>query len=462
VRQSRLVFVLGVILLVCVGAVRAAAGTRSSPPTPQELTITVSDGTKLACELVLPVGSQPTGGWPGLLLFPGSGLSPAAWQRAETDTFAPAGFASLSCDARGSGASGGKFDLGGSNDVQDARDLFDWFAARPDISDTEIGAFGIGLGGGEVWNAAAAGVPFKAIVPGLTWTNLPRALTPDGIVKTNLLDYLTSHSPLSNWDPTLAQTGADLARGRATDAVERALAKRSSLGQLDSLTVPTLLIQERRDLWFDLDQATAAYRLLAGPKHLYIGPPTRALSEVVAWFRQYLGTGGAALGSGVELAHAPWDGATTLFRKLPQTRSVAVNLPGTKTVASGVLRRSVRLPGGPLETFGDGSVSVRYSGASPAWTQLAAQLTVNQPTLKGNVEPVTQGAVPITSASGVVTIPLMDTAVLLPRGKRLTVRLGPTIPQGVFNGTPPPPGSRTITIQRVTLKLSVLKRTVSK
>jgi len=87
---------------------------------------------------------------------------------------------------------------------------------------------------------------------------------------------------------------------------------------------------------------------------------------------------------------------------------------------------------------------------------------VAQVTVKGTVEPVTQGAAPITSASGVVTIPLMDTAVLLPRGKRLTVRLGPTIPEGVFNGTPPPPGQRTITIQRVTLRLSVLKRAVSK
>ena len=43
--------------------------------------------------------------------------------------------------------------------------LFSWFAARPEVSDTQIGAFGISLGGGAVWNAAVAGVPFKAIVP---------------------------------------------------------------------------------------------------------------------------------------------------------------------------------------------------------------------------------------------------------------------------------------------------------
>jgi predicted acyl esterase len=445
------------VLLACAGAATAVrAGTRATGPTTQELTITVSDGTKLACELVLPDGSPPAGGRPGIILFPGLGLSPAAWQKAETQVFAPAGFASLACDARGTGGSGGQLDLGGAKDVQDARDVFDWFAARPDISATEIGAFGTGIAGATVWNAAVAGVPFKAIVPALTWTSARRALIPNGVVKTSMLDYLVGLSPLSNWDSSLAQAGTDLAHGRATDAVAHALAARSSLGRLRSLTVPTLLVQSRYDLWFDLGQATAAYKLLDGPKRLYIGPPTQALPEVAAWFEEYL-AGGAAVGGGVELAHAPADGTTTSYRNLPPTRNVVVNLPGTKKAASGILRRSVRLPGGPFETFGDGVLTVRYSGASAAWTQLVAQVTV-----KGNEAPVTQGATPIRAASGVVRIPLMDTAVLLPRGKRLTVRLGPTLPSGVFGEAPPLPAQRSITIQRVTLTLSVLRRAVSK
>src|SRR6266566_3386196 len=78
------------------------------------------------------------GGWPGVVLFHGLG-------RSHTDmepygaALAHFGFAALACDARGTGASGGKFGLDGPTEVQDAQDLFTWFAARSDVSDTEIG-----------------------------------------------------------------------------------------------------------------------------------------------------------------------------------------------------------------------------------------------------------------------------------------------------------------------------------
>jgi hypothetical protein len=81
--------------------------------------------------------------------------------------------------------------------------------------------------------------------------------------------------------------------------------------------------------------------------------------------------------------------------------------------------------------------------------------------LKGASGPVTQGAAPITAPAGVVKIPLLNAAVLLGRGKRLVVRLGPV--GGLFYGTAPPsPAKRAITISRITLRLSVLKRAVSR
>jgi X-Pro dipeptidyl-peptidase-like protein len=450
--------------LVLAGSGGAAIVSRATGPTTQELMVTVSDGTQLACELVLPDGSPPTGGWPGVLLIFGIGGWPGLpLQRAPTVVFAPAGLASLSCDARGTGASGGEFDFAGGKDVQDVRDLFEWFAARPDISDTEIGALGTGLGGAEIWNAAVAGVPFKAIVPTITWTSLGRALTPDHVIKWNLLDQIIYHSPWARWDSTLARVGDDLRHGRLTKAVERALKKRSPLNRLHSLTVPTLIIQNRHDLWFDLDQAIAGYRRLAGPKRLYIGSPSRALTEIVPWFKEYL-VNGPPVGEGVELAHGPWDGTTTSFPSLPRTRTVLVNLRGVKTLPSGVGYRSAHLPSGTLEAFGGGFVDVRYSGAS-AWTQITASILVSRtvkyvPGLTGKASPITEGAAPITKPSGFVRIRLMNTAVLL--GSRvLTIRLGPTIPEGVFNPTPPPP-LRTITIGRVMVHLSILAHAVSK
>jgi len=473
VGRGRVVVAVVAVVLVCGGAASAVlAATRSTSPTTQELTIQVSDGTKLACGLVLPGGSPPSGGWPGLLLFHGLGQSHAFMETIATAAFAPSGFASLACDARGTGASGGKFGLDGPKEVQDARDLFTWLAARSDVSDTAIGAFGLSLGGGAVWNAAVAGVPFKAIVPAITWTSLGPALNPAGVPKTGEIGQLAQVVPGSNWDSSLAQARDDLLAGKVTAAVKSTEAARSSRSKLHSLTVPTLLLQGRHDFLFDMDQAIAAYKLLAGPKRLYLGdlghPPATNptaeqpgyLAEAVAWFEEYLAGAPKLLGGGVELAHDPWDGTTSFSKGLPSTRHKSVNLPGTKRIAAnGSATRSVRLTGGPLETFGDGFVSIRYSGNSGVMKQVRAMVSV-----KGAGSPVTVGAAPLTKRrSGILKIPLFDEAVLLPRGKRLVVTVGSTSADGVylpfFGGPGSPP---VIKIGRITLHLSLLKRAVSK
>src|SRR5690242_8831062 len=107
VGRRRVVVAVALAMLLCSGA--ATAATRSTRSTTQELPIQVSDGTKLACGLVLPSGSPPAGGWPGLLLFHGLGQTHAFMENIASVAFAPTGFASLACDARGTGNSGGKF-----------------------------------------------------------------------------------------------------------------------------------------------------------------------------------------------------------------------------------------------------------------------------------------------------------------------------------------------------------------
>jgi pimeloyl-ACP methyl ester carboxylesterase len=467
--RTRVAVAVSLVVLVCGGAAPAVlAGTRANASTTQELTVTMSDGTKLACGLVLPGGSPPAGGWPGLLLFHGLGQTHAFMETIASLAAAPAGFASLACDTRGTGASGGKFGLDGPTEVQDARDLFAWLAARSDVSDTQIGAFGLSLGGGEVWNAAAAGVPFKAIVPAITWTNLAAALNPNGVPKTGLIDELRHAVPLSRWDPSLAAALSDLAGGTVTAAVTSAEAARSSRARLHSLKVPTLILQGRHDFLFDADQGVAAYKLLAGPKRLYLGdlghapasnPQTEELvylAEVVGWLKHYLAGGPKLVGGGVELAHDPWKGTTTRLKGLPGIRAVSVNLPGT-TKLSGPpsVSRSVRLPGGPLETFGGGSVTVRYSGAAAKVpTHLVASVAV-----KGRPTPVTFGAAVVKASSGILRIRLSDQAVPLPRGKRLVVTVGDTTAGGVYRAFP---ARGSITIGRITLRLSLLRRPVSR
>ncbi|HZT94956.1 MAG TPA: CocE/NonD family hydrolase [Gaiellaceae bacterium] len=456
--------------VVCAGAAAAAsavlAGTRAVGPSTQELTITASDGTKLACGLVLPGGSPPTGGWAGVLLFHGLGQSHAFMETIAQAALAPAGLASLACDARGTGASGGTFGLDGPQEVQDARDLFTWLAARNDVSDTQIGAVGLSLGGGEVWNAAVAGVPFKAIVPAIAWTDLGAALNPDGVPKAGEVDQLAKDVPPAQWDSSLAQTRQDLLAGNVTAAVKSTEAARSSRAQLRSLHVPTFILQGRHDFLFDLDQALAAYRLLPGPKRLYLGdlghPPAtnptleqpEYLAEVVAWLREYL-AGGPKLGSGVQLAHDPFDGTPSFYKGIPRTRHMSVNLPGRTTLTKpATVSRSVRLTGGPLETFGDSSVVVRYSGAQQ-WGDLVATVAA-----KGSSTPVTYGAAPVTRKAGVLRIPLSDQAVLLPRGKRIVVTVGGQTADGVYG--PPAAGAGSIVIRGLTLNLSLLNRAVSR
>src|SRR5262249_6261306 len=156
---------------------------------------------------------------------------------------------------------------------------------------------------------------------------------------------------------------------------------------LRPLTVPTLILGERSSFFFDLSQATSAYRLLAGPKRLDIGWNADRLAEIVTWLRHYL-AGGPKIGGRVELQHEQPDAATTKYLKLPPTRVVSVNLPGA------ALTRSVWLTGGPLETFGGGSVTIRYAGAS--WTQVVATISARS----GKV--VTEGAAPVKTSEGVL------------------------------------------------------------
>jgi pimeloyl-ACP methyl ester carboxylesterase len=470
VGRVRVVLALVVAGLACFGGASARASTATSG-TWNPVTITASDSTLLSCAYIIPTGTAPAGGWPGVILFHGLGQS-----HADMEPIALAieqfGIAGLACDARGTGGSGGKFGLDSARDAQDAQDLFTWFAGRDGVSTTQIGAFGLSLGGGEVWNAAVAGVPFKAIVPAITWTDLGAALNPDGVPKTGLLGILSQAVPIRNWDPALAQAAATLLQGTVTQTVTSTEAARSSRSHLHALTVPTLLLQGRHDFLFDMDQAIAAWKLLAGPKRLYLGdlghPPAKNptaeepsyIGEAIAWFSHYLAGQGAGLGGGVELAHDPWNGSSS-YNTLPKTRRASVNLPG-KTSINGphFALRSARLTGGPHETFGDGSVTVHYSGAK-SWTHLVATISTRRNTV------VTEGAAPIKSSSGVVKIPLMNEAVLLPRGKKLVVRLGATSWDDLYHvGIPTyaslPPHGASITVRSATLKLSFLRHTVSK
>src|SRR6188508_3133365 len=72
----------------------------------------MDDGVSLATSLYLPDGQMPAGGWPGVVVLHGLAGSRGTVDLIST-TFADAGFAVLSYDARGHGASGGVITLAG-------------------------------------------------------------------------------------------------------------------------------------------------------------------------------------------------------------------------------------------------------------------------------------------------------------------------------------------------------------
>ena len=138
------------------------------------MTLQTDDGVSLAATLYLPDGTPPAGGWPAVMLFHGLGGTRASMAPIAEGFLVNQGYAVLAYDARGHGASGGLVTLDGPREMADLRAAFAWFTGRSDVSDTQIGAMGISLGGGAVLRAAVEGVPFKAIIPGPTSTGHSR------------------------------------------------------------------------------------------------------------------------------------------------------------------------------------------------------------------------------------------------------------------------------------------------
>jgi hypothetical protein len=104
------------------------------------------------------------------------------------------------------------------------------------------------------------------------------------------------------------------------------------------------MFQGRRDFAFDIAQAKAGYRLLKGPKRLYIGdfghapstfpgPDFAQLTSLgLKWFTRYLG-GVPTTIAPISLAPSPWRGRLQSFAKLPATRVLSIALPGKDHVA---------------------------------------------------------------------------------------------------------------------------------
>ena len=423
-------------LAALAGALALLVGNAAGAPAARvDVTIPMSDGVPIATTLYVPEGTPPAGGWPAIVFFHGlSGTRQQMNALAEGYGFTNAGYAILTFDARGHGESGGLVGIDGPREVSDVRAIRDWLAARADVSDTKIGAWGISLGGGAVFNSLVAGVPWAAVATVETWTDLYSALMPQGLVKSGVALTFSRSIPDERRDPTLDVVQAAAFAGNA-EPVKQWAGARSSISKLGSVTTPVFMAQGRRDFAFGIDQGISAYGRLKGPKVLYVGLHGHApstfpaadtgflMSKVRAWYDCYVrGTGCDGNQASVYIASEKFSGQVARRgATLPPVSPTTVSFPGVTTFARGgkAVRASAPLRT-PLETFGTPTVQTSIA-ASGGWSRIVAVLTARTP--QGKEIVVAAGGVPTRPGAQTVTIRLGSQATFIPKGSRLTLTL---------------------------------------
>jgi pimeloyl-ACP methyl ester carboxylesterase len=441
--------------------------------------LTMDDGVRIDASLLVPAGAAPTGGWPAVMLFHALGGNHTSLVAALAQPYLSKGYVVFAPDARGHGTSGGYVSLDGPREVADVRTEFQWLAARPEVSDTQIGAWGISLGGGAAWNSVVAGVPFKALETFETWSDLYGALFPQNLGKSGAIYSFARSVPADRIDPTLRSYVPQMIGNENLPVVRQLLGTRSSLNALSAVTTPSFLFQGRRDFAFDIDQAANAYRRLAGPKRLYVGDfghspssfPGPDIAHVLdlstRWYDRFLKglPNGIDTEKPVQIASDPWTQKTASFAAPPAVKSLTlVSQSRSGLGARGKIVRTFTLPKRSIEQFG--APVVRVTASTPTqWPHLVAVLTSVD--ARGQETVLTEGGT-ITSLSTkarTVAIKLIATGNVIRRGSKLRVYLGGTSTvQNVANllYLKLVPDVSRLTVGKVTVTLPLLPKPISR
>jgi pimeloyl-ACP methyl ester carboxylesterase len=460
-------------LLVVVAALSwpgiAAAWTK------QDVTIPASDGRLLAATMYVPTGTAPAGGWPAIMMLHGLGGSRQGMNLLAEQFFLPGEqYAVLTVDARGHGGTGGLVTIDGPREVADVRDAFAWLAARSDVVDNRIGAWGISYGGGAIWNALVGGVPFAAAEPCETWTDLYSALVPQNLSKSGAVTGFLSEIPPGVLAPELETFRAWALTSSNLPALRLLSDERSALPHLPRVTTPVFMMQGRRDFAFGIDQATRAYSTLAGPKALWIGnhghsPSTFPAADTApmmaagkTWFDRYLRGLPVDTGPPVRVAREGTADAVG-YSKLPATKTVKLALPGQKTIVQATkLVRTAKPTTSALEVFGRPAVKVTATAAG-GWARLVAVLAAR--TKAGKEIVVSSGGLPTTPGKRTYTIRMLDQATFVPKGSRFSVTVASSSSAQnpanlLYLDLPMVPGAR-VALGPITLSIPLLTKAIS-
>jgi esterase/lipase len=410
------------VLIVVAAALLWAAPAQAF--TKQTGTQTMTDGVAIAYDLYEPDGTAPAGGWPGVVVMHGLGGSKDD-MAAVASVFASHSYAVLAYTDRGHGTSGGVAGLAGPDDIATERAMESFLAGLPEVSNTQIGAWGISYGGGQTWNGLAAGIPYKAAEVVETWTDLFSALWPQQIAKSGIV--LGFAKAIEARSPLIAASEDDAVHSTNMGALKTLADSRSSYSQLPSIKTPTYMFQGRVDYAFDVTQAENGYNRIAGPKHLYVGqfghPPSKfpgpdvsyVFSQGLAWFDHYLRGVPNGIDNSKPVTIAAATGAKrTSYAGIPKTKVTTVGFPGTTLQRSGPVFQQA------LETFGVSVLKVQVRKVVK-YPRLVVTVTAG-------TRVITHGA--IVPKVGLQTIRLANYVQYLPKGTRLHVTFGPSSSNG--------------------------------
>jgi esterase/lipase len=406
--------------LVVIAALLLLWAAPANAFTKQTGTRTMADGTSIAYDLYEPDGTAPSGGWPGVVVLHGLGGSKDQMAPVAT-VLAAHGYAALAYSARGQGTSTGDLELAGPNEISDERAMESYFAGLPEISNADIGVWGISYGGGQAWDGMAAGIPYKAAEVVETWTDLYSALWPQDVAKSGIvLGFAKSVEARS---PLIAELETDAVHSTNLAKIKALAAARSSYAALPKIKTPVYMFQGRVDYAFDVTQAVNGFSRISGPKHLYIGqfghtPSTfpgpdfaYVLTQGLAWYDHYLRGQPNGIDKAPPVTVAAAAGTKRAsYAGLPRTKVITVGFRGTSLRRTGpVFRQS-------LETFGVSLLKVQVRKVVQ-YPRLVATV------FAGN-RVITHGA--IVPKVGLQTIRLANYVQYLPKGTRLSVTFGPS------------------------------------
>jgi ABC-2 type transport system ATP-binding protein len=292
--------------------------------TPNDLTITSFDGTRIRAHW-FPAPTASTGDRaPTVLMGPGwslpgatpatdggdGGTNPVSSGALDIGTLNEAGYNVLTWDPRGFGASTGTVTVNDpDHEGRDVQVLLDWVATQPEArldtqGDPRTGMVGASYGGGIQLTVAGIDCRVDALVPNVAWHSLETSLFRNETVKAGWARLLNAAASGADRDPHLVEADTGLTTGVVDDETIEWFRDRGPGDLVDQITAPTLLVHGTVDTLFTPGEAVANFTALraAGTPvamHWYCGghgtcltdpgDPALVIERTLAWLDHYVG-----------------------------------------------------------------------------------------------------------------------------------------------------------------------------